>query len=49
MIEIYSGCRAAPVSVLPPEFQTKMKDYPSNLVASPRLFQKVAVARICVA
>jgi heme-degrading monooxygenase HmoA len=31
-----------------PEFQAKMKDYPPN-AASPHLFQKVAVPRICVA
>jgi heme-degrading monooxygenase HmoA len=32
-----------------PEFQAKMKDYPPNAAASPHLFQKVAVPRICVA
>src|SRR5215831_1517054 len=31
-----------------PDFRAKMKDYPPNTVASPHLFQKVAVARICV-
>ncbi|HLW46588.1 MAG TPA: antibiotic biosynthesis monooxygenase family protein [bacterium] len=31
-----------------PEFQTKMKDYPESATASPHLFQRVAVARICV-
>ena len=32
-----------------PEFQSKMKDYPSNAIASPHLFQKIAVPGICVA
>ena len=32
-----------------PEFQAKMRDYPPNATASPHLFQKVAVPRICVA
>jgi heme-degrading monooxygenase HmoA len=32
-----------------PEFRATMRDYPPNTVASPHLFQKVAVARICVA
>ncbi|HEV2358464.1 MAG TPA: antibiotic biosynthesis monooxygenase family protein [bacterium] len=31
-----------------PEFQAKMKDYPRDTAASPHLFQKVAVARICL-
>jgi hypothetical protein len=31
-----------------PEFQSKLKDYPSSAVASPHLFQKVAVPGICV-
>ncbi len=32
-----------------PEFQAKLPDYPSSAVASPHLFQKVAVPGICVA
>jgi heme-degrading monooxygenase HmoA len=32
-----------------PEFQSKMGDYPPNAIASPHLFQKVAVPGICVA
>jgi heme-degrading monooxygenase HmoA len=32
-----------------PEFRAKMSAYPSSAVASPHLFQKVAVAGICVA
>ena len=31
-----------------PEFQAKLKDYPPSTEASPHLFQKVAVPRICV-
>jgi heme-degrading monooxygenase HmoA len=32
-----------------PEFQSKLKDYPSSAVASPHLFRKMAVDGICVA
>ena len=32
-----------------PEFRTKMSAYPSSAVASPHLFQKVAVSGVCVA
>jgi len=32
-----------------PEFQAKLAVYPSSVVASPHLFQKVAVPGICVA
>jgi heme-degrading monooxygenase HmoA len=32
-----------------PEFRKKIARYPSSAVASPHLFQKVAVAGICVA
>jgi heme-degrading monooxygenase HmoA len=32
-----------------PEFLAKLSDYPSSIVASPHLFQKVAVPGICVA
>jgi heme-degrading monooxygenase HmoA len=32
-----------------PEFRAKISAYPSSAVASPHLFQKVAVADICVA
>ena len=32
-----------------PEFRAKLSAYPSTAVASPHLFQKVAVAGICVA
>ncbi|ARQ14024.1 antibiotic biosynthesis monooxygenase protein (plasmid) [Rhizobium etli] len=32
-----------------PEFRAKTSDYPSSATASPHLFQKVAVAGICVA
>lgn len=32
-----------------PEFRTKLSLYPSSAVASPHLFQKVAVPGICVA
>ena len=31
-----------------PEFQSKLGHYPSEAVASPHLFQKVAIPRICV-
>ena len=31
-----------------PEFQSKLRDYPSSAVGSPHLFRKVAVAGICV-
>lgn len=31
-----------------PEFQDKIRHYPRGVVASPHLFQKVAVPRICV-
>ena len=32
-----------------PEFRAKLSHYPSSAVASPHLFQKVAIAGICVA
>lgn len=32
-----------------PDFQTKLSAYPSSTVASPHLFQKVAVPNICIA
>lgn len=32
-----------------PEFQSKLSHYPASAVASPHLFQKVAVPGICVA
>jgi heme-degrading monooxygenase HmoA len=32
-----------------PEFRAKLSAYPASAVASPHLFQKVAVPRICVA
>jgi len=32
-----------------PEFQTKLADYPASVVASPHLFQKIAVPGLCVA
>ncbi|NKM58955.1 antibiotic biosynthesis monooxygenase [Rhizobium anhuiense] len=32
-----------------PEFRAKLSSYPSSAVASPHLFQKVAVPGICVA
>ena len=32
-----------------PEFRAKLSQYPSSAVASPHLFQKVAVPDICVA
>ena len=32
-----------------PEFRAKIADYPASTVASPHLFQKIAVAGICVA
>lgn len=32
-----------------PEFRAKLSDYPSSAVASPHLFQKVAVPGVCVA
>ena len=32
-----------------PEFKTKLSAYPSSAVASPHLFQKVAVQGVCVA
>ena len=32
-----------------PEFRAKLSVYPSSAVASPHLFQKVALPRICVA
>ena len=32
-----------------PEFRAKTSTYPSSAIASPHLFQKVAVAGICVA
>ncbi len=32
-----------------PQFQAKLSDYPSSVVASPLLFQKIAVPGICVA
>jgi hypothetical protein len=31
-----------------PEFQSRLKDYPSSAVGSPHLFRKVAVPGICV-
>lgn len=32
-----------------PEFRAKLSSYPSSAVASPHLFQKVAVSGVCVA
>jgi heme-degrading monooxygenase HmoA len=32
-----------------PEFRSKVSAYPSSAVASPHLFQKVAVPGVCVA
>ena len=32
-----------------PEFRAKLSTYPSSAVASPHLFQKVAVSNVCVA
>jgi heme-degrading monooxygenase HmoA len=32
-----------------PEFRVKLSTYPSSAVASPHLFQKVAVPNVCVA
>jgi len=32
-----------------PEFRSKLSSYPSSAVASPHLFQKVAIPGICVA
>lgn len=32
-----------------PEFQQKLSEYPSSVVASPHLFEKVTVAGLCVA
>jgi heme-degrading monooxygenase HmoA len=32
-----------------PEFRATIQNYPPDVVASPHLFQKVAVARICLA
>ena len=32
-----------------PEFRAKLANHPSSVVAAPHLFQKVAVANICVA
>ena len=32
-----------------PQFQAKLSGYPSSVVASPHLFQKIAVPGICVA
>jgi quinol monooxygenase YgiN len=31
-----------------PQFQAKMSDYPASVIASPHLFKKIAVPRICV-
>jgi heme-degrading monooxygenase HmoA len=31
-----------------PEFQSRVRDYPPSVVATPHLFQKVAVPRVCV-
>ncbi|MEH2182277.1 antibiotic biosynthesis monooxygenase family protein [Nostoc sp.] len=31
-----------------PDFKAKLSRYPSSTVASPHLFQKVAVSRVCV-
>jgi heme-degrading monooxygenase HmoA len=32
-----------------PEFKSRMANYPASAVASPHLFQKLAIANICVA
>lgn len=32
-----------------PDFQSKLSNYPSSVVAAPHLFEKVAVPEICVA
>lgn len=31
-----------------PEFKAKLSNYPSSIKASPHLFQKVAVPRVCI-
>ena len=46
---VWESSAAFRAAFLNPEFQAKLSAYPSSAVASPHLFQKVAVPDICVA
>ena len=46
---IWESNAAFRAAFIHPQFQAKLSGYPSSVVASPHLFQKVAVSGICVA
>lgn len=46
---VWDSTEAFRVAFTHPEFLAKLNAYPSSAVASPHLFQKVAVAGICTA
>ena len=46
---IWESTAAFRAAFMHPQFRTKISTYPSSSVASPHLFQKVAVPGICVA
>jgi heme-degrading monooxygenase HmoA len=46
---VWESTAAFRAAFMHPEFRAKLSSYPSSAVASPHLFQKVAVTGICVA
>ncbi|MCC8966932.1 antibiotic biosynthesis monooxygenase [Bradyrhizobium sp. Pear76] len=46
---VWESTAAFRAAFMNPEFRAKLSAYPASAVASPHLFQKVAVADICVA
>lgn len=46
---IWESTAAFEAAFSSPEFQAKLSDYPSSVVTSPHLFEKIAVPGICVA
>ncbi len=46
---VWESTRAFVTAFTHPEFQSKLSAYPASAVATPHLFQKVAVPDICVA
>jgi len=46
---VWESTAAFRVAFTHPEFRAKLSAYPSSAVASPHLFQKVAVQGVCVA
>lgn len=46
---IWESSAAFQAAFTDPEFQAKLSNYPSSTVATPHLFEKIAVPGICVA